>query len=254
MGGENKLRAIEMRMSRVLAENKLVEYFVCFVKHVAKYYLRLNEKSHGFKVDSNLLPNLINKYSSNDDKQIDSCEVASLFKRYKEQNKAFAMSSLTKQAESSSSIMKLIMSQNDFIFLNESADAGAAAESNESNNSNQMSCSMNYQQKDSFYRYKVWSNRMINFLLMSLILANNNNINNSDGKNEIFSMPTNQRENMLGSLAEIFVVLNSCSTYCQCAGVETEQESQSLFCSSKRVNEMSVDVLTNILNLLIQRK
>lgn len=219
---------VESQLDGILSQNGehnevkslLEKYVALFIFHFSKCYLHLNEKAHNFKLDDVYLNNLMDKYDNKEaceNMEINE-EVIELFKIHKEHNKALTMLNLTKMTQST-----LSKSPSSVVGCR---GGGGGNDENEANNSN-----LAYIRKDFRFRYQIWSYKMINYFL------------NYFNKNSLVQKLSTQS---CKNIAQLIVVFNSCSSYCQCS-VVVQDENISKF-NKQSVKATSVKLLSSILN------
>lgn len=194
---------------------KIVAYFPFFIQHASNCYYNLNSLTHfGAKLDLSSLEHLFQKPST---VPVDS--IQETLNKFKEINKVMTMKRLAD------------VGMTEPTRSDEMSDGTSAEEINSSSRS--------YLQKDSQFRYQVWSNQMLTYLVLSL------------GHDSAILMPNMAKcysdPVFFKSLAHILAVLNSCSTYCQCssfASLDLVNSSNLL----KRVSSISIDLLHYLLN------
>jgi hypothetical protein len=221
-------------MDRVFYSNennidKINRYFIYFILHFTLYYFHLNETSHGFKLDKKYFNELLqstptesdkNATDATDDEEFER-KILNIFEFYKQHNKAFTMLDLTKKTKSAIRSM----------------DSLEERERIMDNSENELS-DFNYLQRDSRFRYQIWTIDLISHFLLSLDF--NYYLFNSEFNNGVV-------ENFLiNNLGKLIIVYNSCSSYCQCSVNENNNSKIDLV----KIRATSIQLLIKIFKIL----
>lgn len=196
-----QLDEIEIEFDKLARSSTVISaprYFGLFIAHFSKYYLYLNEKTHNSKLDDVYLNTLMDKYEREEEsggggEQPKRDEVIELFRVHKEHNKALTMLTLTKITQTA---------------LSKSGESPSSANSNHND--------LAYIRKDFRYRYQTWSFRMISRFLNGLNEHERRVVEDEDEEEKMGEssvVPKCVRK----SIAQVIVVFNSCSSYCQCS-------------------------------------